>query len=342
MASPGFHLISSTIPARVVRYVYAGVALVWCFAQFLPLYTGGYEYDIVLLGTHVGSAVAVALMVNGFAGARRRDGEGVPLLDMILVGAVLACTAYFVSQGQRVAERTEGVDAVYALDYVAGIAFIAVLLEACRRAAGTTLMLVGAAFIVYVFTGPVLPDVIAHRGMSLKRFVDLQVVSTSGMFGTPVSASANMVFYFVLVGAFLERSGAGKLFVDIAYGVTKLAGLASLVAVPIDERDVARIRAEVTAPGVGQSMSASFVSAGFDRELDDRLNGLFAAMTMPVLFLQGARDPGQQPHEYETVVEAVHDGYLQFVDSGHFCHLETPDEVSAAIRSFLTRTDLPR
>ena len=130
--------------------------------------------------------------------------------------------------------------------------------------------------------------------------------------------------------------------VDIAYGVTTLAGLASLVAVPIDERDVARIRAEVTAPGVGQSMSASFVSAGFDRELDDRLNGLFAAMTMPVLFLQGARDPGQQPHEYETVVEAVHDGYLQFVDSGHFCHLETPDEVSAAIRSFLTRTDLPR
>lgn len=29
---------------------------------------------------------------------------------MILVAAVLACTAYFVSQGQRVAERTEGVD----------------------------------------------------------------------------------------------------------------------------------------------------------------------------------------------------------------------------------------
>ncbi len=148
--------------------------------------------------------------------------------------AVLACTAYFVSQGQRVAERTEGVDAVHALDYVAGIAFIAVLLEACRRAAGTTLMLVGVAFIVYVFTGPLLPDLIAHRGMSLKRFVDLQVLSTSGMFGTPVSASANMVFYFVLVGAFLERSGAGKLFVDIAYGATARswggAGKAAVIA----------------------------------------------------------------------------------------------------------------
>ncbi|MDE0035730.1 MAG: hypothetical protein OXU75_21705, partial [Deltaproteobacteria bacterium] len=93
-------IVLPTIPARVVRYVYAGTALVWCFAQFLPLYTGGYEYDIVLLSTHVGSAVTVALLVNGFAGTRRNQEEGVPLLDVILVAAVLACTAYFVSQGQ--------------------------------------------------------------------------------------------------------------------------------------------------------------------------------------------------------------------------------------------------
>ena len=230
----GLPVVLPTIPARVVRYVYAGTALVWCFVQFLPLYTGGYEYEVVLLSTHVGSAVAIALMINGIAGARRREGDGVPLLDMVLVCAALACTAYFVSQGQRVAERTEGVDAVHALDYVAGIVFIAVLLEACRRAAGTTLMLVGAVFIAYVFTGPYLPDLISHRGLSLKRFIDLQVLSTSGMFGTPVSASANMVFYFVLVGAFLERSGAGKLFVDIAYGATARswggAGKAAVIA----------------------------------------------------------------------------------------------------------------
>ena len=234
MASLGLPVVLPTLPARVVRYVYAGSALAWCFVQFLPLYTGGYEYEIVLLSTHVGSAVAIALMINGVAGARRREGEGVPLLDMVLVGAALACAAYFVSQGQRVAERTEGVDAVHALDYVAGIVFIAILLEACRRAAGSTLMLVGAVFIAYVFTGPYLPDPISHRGLSLKRFIDLQVLSTSGMFGTPVSASANMVFYFVLVGAFLERSGAGKLFVDIAYGATARswggAGKAAVIA----------------------------------------------------------------------------------------------------------------
>ena len=69
------------------------------------------------------------------------------------------------------------------------------------------------------------------------------------------------------------------------------------------------------------------------------MNGLFAAMTMPVLFLQGEHDPGQQPHEYETVTGEVADGRLQFVDAGHFLHLERPDLVSAAIGDWLTEQD---
>jgi TRAP transporter 4TM/12TM fusion protein len=70
--------------------------------------------------------------------------------------------------------------------------------------------------------------------MSFERFIDLQVLSTQAIFGTPISASAYMVYYFVLVGAFLERSGAGKLFVDLAYCVTGRAwggaGKASVVS----------------------------------------------------------------------------------------------------------------
>ena len=107
------------------------------------------------------------------------------------------------------------------------------------------------------------------------------------------------------------------------------------MAVPIDERDIDGILADVTAPGVGASMSASFVSAGFDRELDDRMNGLFAAMTMPVLFLQGELDPGQKPIEYATVTGEVANGHLKFLHGGHFFHLEIPDDTSAAIEAFL-------
>ena len=207
------------LPAAGARALFAGIALIWAFVEFLPVYTGGYEYEIVFLGTHVGAAAAIAFLAIGFGGRRDRD-EGVPYHDIALAMAAIACAGYFASQGQRIAERIEGVDAVLTLDYVFGILLIVVLLEACRRVAGLVLTIVAAVFIAYVFLGPYLPGLISHRGMSLKRFIDLQVLSTSGIFGTPVSASAHMVFYFVVVGAFLERSGAGKLFVDIAHSLT--------------------------------------------------------------------------------------------------------------------------
>ena len=57
---------------------------------------------------------------------------------------------------------------------------------------------------------------------------------------------------------------------------------------------------------------------------------------MPVLFLQGRHDPGQQPQEYDTVTDEVADGRLRFVDAGHFLHLEEPALVADAIREFVS------
>jgi len=222
-----------TISATAARLFFASIAALLVVVEFMPLFTGGFEYEIVFLGVHVGTTLAIAFLL--FAWNRRRGSEDtVPLSDIILAILALASAAYFVSQGQRIAERIEGVDDVYTLDIIFGGLLIAALLEGCRRVAGLVLTLVTAIFILYVFIGPYIPGALGHRGMSVERFIDLQVLSTSGIFGTPISASAHMVFYFVIVGAFLERSGAGKLFVDIAYGMTARAwggaGKAAIVA----------------------------------------------------------------------------------------------------------------
>jgi TRAP transporter 4TM/12TM fusion protein len=222
-----------TISAGAARIFFSGIAVLLFVVEFMPLFTGGFEYEIVFLGVHVGATLAIAYLL--FAWNRRRGTEdSVPIYDVFLAIVALACAAYFSSQGQRIAERIEGVDDVFTLDIVFGVLLIAALLEGCRRVAGLVLTLVTAIFVLYVFIGPYLPGALAHRGMSLERFIDLQVLSTSGIFGTPISASAHMVFYFVVVGSFLERSGAGKLFVDIAYGLTARAwggaGKAAIVA----------------------------------------------------------------------------------------------------------------
>jgi TRAP transporter 4TM/12TM fusion protein len=195
------------------------IALTLMAVEFVPLFLGRSLPELTFLSIHVGTTTAIAFLVIGWK-ARRTAGDAVPLIDILLAVAALACAAYFASQGTRVAERIEGVDAVYLLDCVFGIVLIALLVEASRRVAGTVLMALVLLFIAYVFLGPYLPGALAHRGMSLLRFIDLQVLSTQAIFGTPISASAHMVFYFVIVGAFLERSGAGQLFVNLAYCVT--------------------------------------------------------------------------------------------------------------------------
>lgn len=207
------------LPARSARLMLGVIAIVLTAVEFSALVRGRALYEISFLGIHVGAAIAIVFLIIGRS-ARRKADEPVPLIDVAGALLAVACAVYFFFQGQRVSERIEGVDEVFQLDYVFGLLLIALLLEACRRVAGAVLMLLAGLFIAYVFLGPYLPEMLAHRGMSLKRFVDLQVLSTQGIFGTPISASAHMVFYFVLVGAFLERSGAGQLFVDLAYCVT--------------------------------------------------------------------------------------------------------------------------
>lgn len=108
-----------------------------------------------------------------------------------------------------------------------------------------------------------------------------------------------------------------------------------LVAHPIPEPIIERAAKEFGIRGTAWLARHSFATTSFDAELEDRLSTLFAAMSMPVLFLQGRLDPGQHPEEYAEVTTAVADGHLQFLDAGHFPHLEAPDEVSRAIRAFL-------
>ncbi|GLK78929.1 TRAP transporter permease [Methylopila turkensis] len=207
------------LSGRHARVLVGVIAVALTVTQFAPLAIGRNLFEISMLGVHVGATTAIAYLIFGWR-SRRGPDDPVSPLDLMCAALAIACAVYFWFQGARVSERIEGVDEVFTADYVFGLGLIALLLEACRRVAGNVLMLLSAAFIAYVFVGPYLPGPLGHSGMSLMRFVDLQVLSTQGVFGTPISASANMVFYFVIVGAFLERSGAGHLFVDLAYCVT--------------------------------------------------------------------------------------------------------------------------
>ena len=108
-----------------------------------------------------------------------------------------------------------------------------------------------------------------------------------------------------------------------------------MVARPIPKATILRLDYEFKYQGIAEAAPLSFRTTSADQELIDRREGLLAKMTMPVLFLQGRLDPGQPPEEFFRVDEAVPQGTLEFIEAGHFLHLEAPEAVNAAMLEFL-------
>lgn len=142
------------------------------------------------------------------------------VMDGVLVALTIAIGAYYVLNSERISERVTFIDEVTFADRVVGLVLIVLVLEACRRVVGLSLSIVAVLFLVYQLFGDQLTGLLRHRGLTFERFVDLQILSPQGLFGVPVGVSADYVFYFILFAAFLEISGGGKLFIDLALAVT--------------------------------------------------------------------------------------------------------------------------
>jgi len=110
------------------------------------------------------------------------------------------------------------------MDYIVGILGTLLTLEAARRAVGLPIVCIASAFLLYSYFGAYFPGFLAHRGFSIRRIVAHMYFTTEGILGIPLGVSATFIFLFVLFGAFLEKTGIGKLFIDLANAV---AGRAS-------------------------------------------------------------------------------------------------------------------
>ncbi|WP_288350136.1 TRAP transporter permease [uncultured Thalassospira sp.] len=119
-------------------------------------------------------------------------------------------------------------------DLIIGVIATITVLEASRRAVGLGMTIIGIVAIVYALSGPRgalpwlgewLPGILSHRGADIDRLVGQLYLGQEGIYGLPMGVAATYIFMFVLFGAFLEVTGAGKFFIDMAYAATgKKAG----------------------------------------------------------------------------------------------------------------------
>ncbi|MFQ6777260.1 TRAP transporter permease [Cereibacter sphaeroides] len=214
---------------RTVAILIAATAFLWSlfqlwiaqpqlwFGQYLPVLNSSQTRPI-----HLTFAILLAFLAYPALKSSPRD--RVPILDWVLALAGAGC-AFYVFLYSRELAATARAGLPTQTQIVVGAVGIVLLLEASRRALGPALTVVGAIFLLYAWVGQgwLIPDIIAHSGLSFTSIVNAQWLDTNGVFGIPLGVSTAFVFLFVLFGALLDKAGAGNYFIQLAF-----AGLGAL------------------------------------------------------------------------------------------------------------------
>jgi TRAP transporter 4TM/12TM fusion protein len=202
-----------------------GTALGWSLFQLwiaspLPFYdwpligSFGVFNDTEARSIHLALAIFLSFLAYpAFGGSPR---ERIPAIDLVLALAGAFSAAYLFIFYVQLSSRP---GAPILQDIVVACVGGVLLLEATRRALGPPLVVVALVFLIYTFAGPYMPEIIAHKGASLKQVVNHQWVTTEGVFGIALGVSTSFVFLFVLFGALLDKAGAGNYFIKLAFSL---------------------------------------------------------------------------------------------------------------------------
>ena len=217
-----------------------------CFSLF-QIYTGFFGLMDAMLQRAIHLAFGISL-VYLLCPTKRSwvKGGNVHPLDLFLALLSIVPPAYILLNYQQLVLRA---GTVTPADVVIGLLGIIMVIEAARRIVGLPIVIVVLCFIAYGFLGPYMPGPLAHRGLTLDQMVGHLFFTTEGVFGIPLGVSASFIFLFILFGAYLEKTGLGKFFIDIANaiagwasgGPAKVAVLSSALEGTISGSSVANV-----------------------------------------------------------------------------------------------------
>ena len=199
--------------ARVV------VVVAICLSLY-QLYTAGIAALTALVqrSIHLGAILTLTFLLKPpFPSVRKNRVNLWFILDWILVGLSVYCTWYICWNLTAIFERQ---GAWLTADRVVSIIGTLLVMEACRRVIGLIMTGICLAAILYAMFGPHMPMLIIHKGYSIERIATTLWLTTEGIFGLPIGVAATFVYVFVLFGAFLETTGGGNFFIDLAYALT--------------------------------------------------------------------------------------------------------------------------
>ena len=191
-----------------------------CFALFQLYASISNKVPLQILRyTHLGFAICLAFLI--YPATKNADRKKLPWYDCVLSALFFCVVAYFIINYKPLQYRA---GAYTTMDVIMAGLGVLLVLTACWRVVGPPIVIIASFFFIYGLVGGYLPSFLHHRGFSLQRVITHLFITTNGIIGNPLGVCSTFIFLFILFGAFLEKTGIGQFFIDLA---NSLAGWAA-------------------------------------------------------------------------------------------------------------------
>ncbi len=152
------------------------------------------------------------------------------IVDYVLILLSIFSIGYWMMNFEVINYRT-GAETPF--DMAVAIIGVLIGIELARRVVGSVFVVLGAALLLYGVYGDYMPDLISHAGDTFAGVCTSIFYKSDGVFGIMANVLATYVLLFVLFGAFLEKSGAQRFFIDFPLAAVghKIGGPAKVAVI---------------------------------------------------------------------------------------------------------------
>lgn len=167
---------------------------------------------------HLMFACVLTFLLYSVSG-KKNDGK-VKVWDILLIAATVVSLVYMILNLKVFQNRISFVTPLTTVQIAVFIVLLVVVLEATRRLTGPTLPIACIVFILYALFGNHLPGILGHNGFTVQKLLEQVMLTSEGVFGSSLGITATYVVVFIIFASFLEVTGAGQFFIDLATGLT--------------------------------------------------------------------------------------------------------------------------
>ncbi len=201
---------------NIMKPIALSISIMAISLALFHLYTSfaGPLMDIKHRSLHLFVLMAVGFIIYPFTKKASRD--YLPWYDIAFSAISLGIVVYIFSVTDRIIKSAGRIETI---DLIVGFIAIILVIEVTRRVTGWGLPILSIIFLIYGFYTrlSVYPELDWNRVLAVsKLMVSRLVFITEGLFGSALAVSASYIILFILFGAFLSKSGMGKLFNDLA------------------------------------------------------------------------------------------------------------------------------